>query len=281
MLNEKALRYIDWEKLSHAYNSAYDVPFQIRALTSKDKELREKALSKLYSNIIHQGTRYEATSYTIPFFYQLLSSTDTPDKHEIVELLSYLAVGYPDEYVANGLNAFVFRQDSQEHEVKCYNAVQNGVCILVTFLGSEDIQLRIATIYILSLFPENSAKTLPLLAVHLSKASNAVEIVNLIFTIGMLADADVLLDLNLHSFLSHHSEMVRVLTAFALARDFISQDIVDILANAIPLLEELAKQVYYKLWYIFQSVENYIDVILSRVKTPNKDLIILELQQKL
>lgn len=136
-------------------------------------------------------------------------------------------------------------------------------------------------LYALSLFPENSAKTLPLLKVCLSKASIALEIVNIIFAIGTLADADILLEINLHSFLSHDSIMVRVFTAFILARDFRSQDVVDILANAIPFLDELAKQVCHNLWYFFQSIENYIGMIFSRAKIPDKDQIISELGQKL
>ena len=53
---------VAWASLSHAYGSADDVPELIRAPASPDGELRESALSELYGNIVHQGTRWEATS---------------------------------------------------------------------------------------------------------------------------------------------------------------------------------------------------------------------------
>ena len=83
---------IPWFRLTHAYGAASDVPGQIRGLGSDDKRTREKALLGLYTNIFHQGARYRAAPFAVPFLYELLTSPDTPDRHEIVHLLVCLVL---------------------------------------------------------------------------------------------------------------------------------------------------------------------------------------------
>jgi hypothetical protein len=56
-----ALETTDWSKLHHAYGRATDTPDHLRALLREDLETRNKALSHLWSAIIHQGTPWTAT----------------------------------------------------------------------------------------------------------------------------------------------------------------------------------------------------------------------------
>jgi hypothetical protein len=76
----EGLDKIDWSKLSHAYGEATDVPEVLRALTSEDEGERLEAQSKLYGNLWHQGTVYEASAYAVPFFIELLESPKVTDK---------------------------------------------------------------------------------------------------------------------------------------------------------------------------------------------------------
>ena len=85
---------IDWSNLKHAYGDASDVPENILNLVNPDNEKREKAYFKIYGNIFHQGSRYEATPYAIPFIYELIKTEPVPDKHKLIYLLVNLAVGY-------------------------------------------------------------------------------------------------------------------------------------------------------------------------------------------
>jgi hypothetical protein len=57
----RALDNADWSRLHHAYGRATDTPGHLRALLEEDPEAREKALSHLWSAIIHQGTPWTAT----------------------------------------------------------------------------------------------------------------------------------------------------------------------------------------------------------------------------
>lgn len=84
---------IDWSTLSHAYGSAEDVPELLRALTSPDEQVRADAQYELYGNIYHQGTRFEATAYAVPYLLHLVSDPLTPDRPDLVMLLASLATG--------------------------------------------------------------------------------------------------------------------------------------------------------------------------------------------
>jgi hypothetical protein len=90
---------IDWGVLEHAYGPAKDVPESIRALASPDADEREKARHTLYGNIFHQGTRYQATAYAVPFLLELLAEPATPDRAELAHLLTMLAVGYDEQWL--------------------------------------------------------------------------------------------------------------------------------------------------------------------------------------
>ncbi|MEU8301336.1 hypothetical protein AB0C04_29115 [Micromonospora sp. NPDC048909] len=103
---------IDWASLTHAYGSAEDVPGLIRDLRSSDAEVRSAAMYELYGNIYHQGTRYEASAYAVPFLLELLADPATPARHEVIQLLSCLAVGYtPHDIPAGGFPIAEIRND--------------------------------------------------------------------------------------------------------------------------------------------------------------------------
>lgn len=63
----EGLNDINWQRLTHAYGPASDVPELIRNLTSPAPDIREQAQKGLRSTIWHQGTVYEATAYALPF----------------------------------------------------------------------------------------------------------------------------------------------------------------------------------------------------------------------
>ena len=93
---------VDWGRLQHAYGSANDVPDQLKALASQERENRQEAIRQCYSNIYHQGTRYSASVAAIPILIDLLKDDSTPDRHEILSLILHLAVGFPHHLVSRG-----------------------------------------------------------------------------------------------------------------------------------------------------------------------------------
>jgi len=99
----EGLDQVDWDRLGHAYGRARDVPDQLRALASPDAETRGRALWSLYGNIFHQGTRYEATAYAVPFLLELLADPETPDPVRLLGLVTAIAIGYDESWLPDGV----------------------------------------------------------------------------------------------------------------------------------------------------------------------------------
>lgn len=82
---------IPWSTLLHAYGTAEDVPKQLGQL--KVASTSSDALHKLFGNIWHQGTVYEATSFAVPFLVDLAIDEATPNPVGILNLLEAIAHG--------------------------------------------------------------------------------------------------------------------------------------------------------------------------------------------
>ncbi|MEU8001820.1 hypothetical protein AB0B66_11710 [Catellatospora sp. NPDC049111] len=95
-MNDGPLADVDaiaWHRLHHAYGPATDVPDQLRALRSRDAVRRSGALSELFGNVYHQGTRWQASHAVVPLLVALVEDPATPDRARVVELLRRVAVG--------------------------------------------------------------------------------------------------------------------------------------------------------------------------------------------
>jgi HEAT repeat protein len=84
---------VPWSVVTHAYGSAADVPALIRCLASSDNVERSDAYEKLYSNIYHQGTVYEAAIHALPFLVELLRDPSTPDRGTLADLVASIISG--------------------------------------------------------------------------------------------------------------------------------------------------------------------------------------------
>ncbi|MGC5307663.1 hypothetical protein [Micromonospora zamorensis] len=104
---------IDWARLGHAYGAADDVPGQLRALLSSDSATRDEALGELYTNVFHQGSRFEASAYAVPFLLELLADPATPDPAAVLGLLSALVVGYDEGFLPEGFPVAEYRQAAE------------------------------------------------------------------------------------------------------------------------------------------------------------------------
>ncbi|MFG2914769.1 hypothetical protein ACGF0D_18010 [Kitasatospora sp. NPDC048298] len=89
---------IGWAALGHAYGSAEDVPGQLRAVCGPDEEARESAFRSLFSNIFHQGSRYSASPYAVPFLARIAVAGPAGTRADALLLLTRLAVDWHDEY---------------------------------------------------------------------------------------------------------------------------------------------------------------------------------------
>ncbi|MEU8179143.1 hypothetical protein AB0B85_31675 [Micromonospora sp. NPDC049044] len=104
---------IDWARLGHAYGAADDVPGQLRALVSPDPATRDEALGDLYTNVFHQGGRFEASAYAVPFLLEMLADPATPEPAAVLGLVSALAVGYDEGVLPEGFPVAEYRRAAE------------------------------------------------------------------------------------------------------------------------------------------------------------------------
>ena len=231
---------VPWAQLNHAYGPATDVPEQIRNLAHPDANTRSEAMDELCGNIVHQGTRYEATPYAVPFLYELVEDRRVASRREIIALLVYIAIGYEELYLPDGVGPDTFRGELEraraketteepsrreqyiaglEAECDCYDAVRNGVSTLLHLFDDDDEQLRPFLIHALAWFPDYAAQSLGKLHRHLSVARDDADIANTLLSIGLLSHkTHVSMEApSLDAWLEHPARAVRTAAAIALA----------------------------------------------------------------
>jgi HEAT repeat protein len=251
----EGLSQVPWAALEHAYGSASDVPDLIRALRSPDPEVRKNARWHLYGNIFHQGTRYEASAYAAPFLLELLADPTTPDRDELLGLLTLLAIGYDEAWLPNGFPVASYRQraaggeqilraapaptgdeddDSRyeyvesldEHqqeqmfahvELAVYDAVRAGVPLFRTLLTDENPGMRVAAAYALAWFSEDVVDTSPALVSAAGDPHPTVAATALV-ALGLVDTRDEAARRIIEAALADDREVVRWGAAVALAR---------------------------------------------------------------
>ena len=262
---------IPWNELQHAYGSAADVPDTIRSLTFSDKELRKNALWVLYGNIFHQGTRYEATPYAIPFLFELIESEYIEERHKLIYYVVHLALGYENSYLLEGINPRQIKAELRhahehmsEQEIQnskdygysylalldCYSFVEERIPILWKIIEKtpknnnvENIKLINAAIYALSWFAENGKESIELIKNQIPVLTHENDIANCILAIGLLSkNTEPKLDISfLESYLDSNSVLLKTSATIALVKYPLTNQIIEILIDSITSNEELRK----------------------------------------
>lgn len=94
----EGLDEVDWAELGHAYGRAQDVPEQLTELCGDDEVAREGAMTSLFGNIFHQGTRYSASPHAVPFLARIALAGPHAVRDRVLTLLTRLAIDWHDEY---------------------------------------------------------------------------------------------------------------------------------------------------------------------------------------
>jgi hypothetical protein len=228
----EGLAEVPWARLPHAYGPAEDVPGLLRGLRASDPAVGEQALTDLFASITHAGTRYPATAPTVPFLAELAAAPDTPNRHHLLLLLAYAAVGtdwpsLPDGVDPGRLGDPTYaprcapgRQDEVPWARAAYQAVAQEVPQLLGLLDDDDPRLRQATAYLVAWFPQHAAACLPPLRARLGAEPDPNAAATMVVALGLLAgahgqvaDAPVLAEL-----LGAPEPLVRWAAAIALAR---------------------------------------------------------------
>lgn len=262
---------IPWSELQHAYGSAADVPNNIRGLASSDKEIRKKALWTLYGNIFHQGTRYNATPYAIPFLFELIENQNIEERHKLIYYVVHLALGYENSYLLEGINPRQIKaelkdahENMSEQEIQnsedygysylalldCYSFVEVQIPILQKIIektpkndNNEDRKLINAAIYALSWFAEKGQESIELIKNQITVLKHETDIATCILAINLLSkNTEPKVDISfLEYYLDSQSLLLQTSAAISLITSPLTDQILEILIHAITSDEELKK----------------------------------------
>ncbi|WP_433474124.1 HEAT repeat domain-containing protein [Spirillospora sp. CA-142024] len=224
---------IDWAGLRHAYGSAEDVPGLLRALSSSDEDERNAALSELFTNIHHQGSRYSASAAAVPFLLALASDPGAPERTWPLYLAVALAIGFDESHLPSGVDITAWREEAarpratdpadQAHRpdawvagLAAYDAVRTGLPTVLHLLGDQDSGVRATAAYAAGWFPEEAATALPALGALLDVEQDPNVIAHALVSGGLLDGRTLIPRLREH--MAGVEPLPRWAAAIALAR---------------------------------------------------------------
>ncbi|WP_354697348.1 hypothetical protein DSM112329_02971 [Paraconexibacter sp. AEG42_29] len=227
----EGLDQIRWQDLTHAYGPARDVPASIRALASSDPAVRDEARDDLYGSIGHQGTRYEASSYALPFLVELACEATVPDRPRILGLVAHLAVGLQEgDLLRTGLTRSdaVHEQETIEDgdewkidAVAVYDAAIKEAPRLVALAEEDDDPLvRMAALHTLGFLADAAAVTVPVLERLIARRPEPAELAGALLALGLLASGNsaTAIKAEVGDLCAHQDPVVRYAALSAAAR---------------------------------------------------------------
>lgn len=89
---EDALNAVAWSELEHNYGNAADIPHHLRLCADQDADSAGHALGEVENLLYHQGGWIcSAAPAALPFLVELAAGRAVHHRHEIVELIGWLA----------------------------------------------------------------------------------------------------------------------------------------------------------------------------------------------
>jgi tetratricopeptide (TPR) repeat protein len=173
----QGLDAVPWANLEHAYGPATDVPDLLRKLLDPDPKVRSETLWTLYGNVFHQGTRYPATPYVIPFLIELCASPAVPNRGDLLRYWGDLIMGYfsvqerplwgDGERIYHYGQIIIAGPDDPEwgdypatlHQI--YQESLNGHDLVCRLLADEDPGVRIGAAWMLACLPTKAEVSIP------------------------------------------------------------------------------------------------------------------------
>jgi|CXWL01.1.fsa_nt_gi hypothetical protein len=136
----------------------------------------------LWGNVFHQGTRWQVTSYDVPFLVEILREGPKDDRWRrfLIPYLHHLAMGHPEDFFPSsvdpdndfrdleGIRAPLGAPDFGKAQLYAlwardsYLAVEDALDSIAPFALSEDDETALETLALLASFPRRAVKTVPL-----------------------------------------------------------------------------------------------------------------------
>ena len=148
------LAEIEWSSMSHAYGTAEEVPDLLVAMASDDEQVRDKAFSRFYGAVHHQGDVYACTMAAVPFLIELAEAEYSPARAAFVRLLASISASCLDHsgvYHTVGGELFNYSEASA--------TMASHSPLFERFTTDPDPQVRLVAIPAVAHFPTDPART--------------------------------------------------------------------------------------------------------------------------
>ncbi len=182
------LNTINWNEIESAFGTGEEIPQLLMELASDKPDVTKNAFIELQELISHQGSIYEATSYTIPFLFELLSTSNNKEAQGLIsELLVNPLPSYERWSKINSLN---WTQNAQP----TWTALTEGYNVLIEILNTGSQQAQINAVHILTficVFHIDKAPTILTSLIHILNRTNTDEMLKaiIIYDLGELYEA--------------------------------------------------------------------------------------------
>ena len=208
----KGLDAVPWSDLKRnfaftAYNNDLDIPALLRQLINEDPEKRSQAWGKLYDNVFHQGSRFGATAYILPFIIELCAEPSVPDRNSLLWFWGYAITGYfsvrerptwgDGETIYEYGEVCQWRTEGEDYEGlhQIYRESLKGKELLFDLLNDDDIYLRRGAIRVLASMPTIAELSVPKLEKRLERETADNMRGSIAFALGELGASTPLLKL--------------------------------------------------------------------------------------
>ncbi len=233
-----------WAEIEHAYGTAEDVPDLLRALLDPDEEVREEALEELYGNVFHQGTRFPAAAYVVPFLIEMCASPDVPDRGALLRYWGSLITGFfsvrERPTWGDGEQAYLDGGPVEADDDGCaevlhrvYRESLKGRGLLPDLLIDADPAVRAGAAWVVACLPTVAGESVPALTARLNVEPSEWVRAAIAFALGELGAAGPLR----RALAEEQSAAVRCMAACELARIEPSDDLIE------PLLRFVAEPI--------------------------------------
>lgn len=193
----ESLNAVEWEKLSHSHGSAAEVPARFAALVGESDEKRDAALEYFWEFMLHQGSRYEASPYLVPFLFEVLDASQFPLQRQLIDLLLGLAVGCGESFLPYGYNLETeerrFKDKSwgslfdYDNARSAYYEVHQHAEVFTRFLRPEcHPESRLSAGFAVAHFAQSLSQYHADVSRYIAKESDESQLQNLMLCFGML-----------------------------------------------------------------------------------------------
>ncbi len=165
---------VPWNTFEHAYGTAEDVPGLLRQLLSPQPKVRAEAQHTLYGNIFHQGTRFPAAPYVIPFLIQMCAEPTVPERFWILTYWGSLITGFfsiqerPTWGDGEQIHSCgeIQPDDGDPYSLalhQIYLESLKGYALVHTLIDDPDHTVRTGAAWVMACLPTMAAQSVPLL----------------------------------------------------------------------------------------------------------------------